>query len=214
MAERGSDLLQETQAQALVEVQAPPAARPEPWPKQGARQNVVWTAFRDLAETILLTLVIFFLVRMGVENYKVEGQSMEPNLHSGQYLIVDKISYKFRQPERGDIIIFKAPQSPDRNFVKRVIGLPGEKVEIRRGQVFINDRLLYEPYIDARWGYNWGPATVGANEYFVLGDNRNNSSDSHSWGMLPKANIIGKAWFCYWPPQNWGFLPHYSLALR
>jgi len=214
MAEQKSDLLQKTQAQALTEVQAPPAIPPGQAQNGATAQLTFWATCRDLAETIILTLVIFFLVRMGVENYKVEGQSMEPNLHTGQYLIVDKVSYKFRPPERGDIIVFKAPQSPDKNFVKRVIGLPGEKVEVRRGQVFINGRLLYEPYIDAHWGYNWGPATVGADEYFVLGDNRNNSSDSHSWGMLPKANIIGKAWFCYWPPQNWGFLPHYALALK
>jgi signal peptidase I len=171
-------------------------------------------ALREVAETVILTLVIFLMVRAVVENYKVEGSSMEPNLETGQYLIVNKVQYGLVQAERGDIIVFRAPRTPDKNFVKRIIGLPGEKVELRQGQVYINDKLLYEPYIDARFGYSWGPAVVGADELFVLGDNRNNSSDSHSWGMLPRENVIGKAWVCYWPPRNWGFLPHYVFALR
>ncbi len=171
-------------------------------------------AVREVAETVILTLVIFLMVRAVVENYKVEGSSMEPNLETGQYLIVNKVIYGLVQAERGDIIVFRAPRTPDKNFVKRIIGLPGEKVELRQGQVYINDKLLYEPYIDARFGYSWGPAVVGADELFVLGDNRNNSSDSHSWGMLPRENVIGKAWVCYWPPRNWGFLPHYALALK
>jgi signal peptidase I len=87
-------------------------------------------------------------------------------------------------------------------------------VELKGGQVYVNDKLLYEPYIDARFGYSWGPAVVGSDQLFVLGDNRNNSSDSHSWGMLPEVNVIGKAWICYWPPRSWGFLPHYALALK
>jgi signal peptidase I len=178
------------------------------------RGGGVWSALREVAETIILTLVIFVLVRAVVENYRVEGSSMEPNLFGGEYLIVNKALYELRPAERGDIIVFKAPQSPDKNFVKRIIGLPGEKVELKGGQVYVNDKLLYEPYIDARFGYSWGPAVVGSDQLFVLGDNRNNSSDSHSWGMLPEVNVIGKAWICYWPPRSWGFLPHYALALK
>jgi signal peptidase I len=179
-----------------------------------SRGGGVWSALREVAETIILTLVIFVLVRAVVENYRVEGSSMEPNLFGGEYLIVNKALYTLRPAERGDIIVFKAPQSPDKNFVKRIIGLPGEKVELKAGQVYVNDKLLYEPYIDARFGYSWGPSVVGPDQLFVLGDNRNNSSDSHSWGMLPEVNVIGKAWICYWPPQSWGFLPHYALALK
>ena len=192
------------------------AARPAPEMAAEARSRGggFWSALREVAETVILTLVIFLLVRAVVENYKVEGSSMEPNLLGGQYLIVNKVLYELRPAERGDIIVFKAPRSPDKNFVKRIIGLPGERVELRQGQVYINDKLLYEPYIDARFGYSWGPAVVGTGELFVLGDNRNNSSDSHSWGMLPEDNVIGKAWICYWPPRQWGFLPHYALALK
>jgi signal peptidase I len=182
--------------------------------QQKQRGGGVWSALREVAETIILTLLIFVLVRAVVENYRVEGSSMEPNLVGGEYLIVNKALYALRPAERGDIIVFRAPKSPDKNFVKRIIGLPGEKVELRAGQVYVNDKLLYEPYIDARFGYSWGPAVVGSDQLFVLGDNRNNSSDSHSWGMLPELNVIGKAWICYWPPNSWGLLPHYALALK
>lgn len=179
-----------------------------------ASRGGLWAALREIAETIVLTLLIFFLVRAVLENYKVEGQSMEPNLYTGQYLIVNKVLYNLRTAERGDIIVFKAPRSPDRNFVKRIIGLPGDKVELRQGQVYVNDKLLYEPYLDAHAGSSWGPSVVGQDELFVLGDNRANSSDSRSWGMLPVGNIIGQAWICYWPPQSWGLIPHYALALK
>ncbi len=198
------------QAEALADLSALPHALE---PKATGRSEF-WSAVREVAETIILTLVIFFLVRGVLENFKVEGSSMEPNLYTGQYLIVNKVQYSLNPPERGDIVVFKAPKTPEKNFVKRIIGLPDEKVEVRQGQMYVNDKLLYEPYIDARFGYSWGPAVVGDDEFFVLGDNRNNSSDSHSWGMLPKANVIGKAWICYWPPQQWGFLPHYALALK
>ena len=198
-------------ATVSAEAIAPPAVG-ESLPQE--RRGGFWAALREVAETVILTLLIFLLVRTVVENYKVEGSSMEPNLYSGQYLVVNKLQYVLRPSERGDIIVFRAPRSPDKNYVKRIIGLPGEKVELRQGQVYINDKLLYEPYIDARFGYSWGPAVVGKDELFVLGDNRNNSSDSHSWGMLPVQNVIGKAWFCYWPPRRWGFLPHYALALK
>jgi signal peptidase I len=217
-----------SEASSLAGSFAPPVAYAEamtaetfaaPYPavasvQEKKRGGGVWSALREVAETIILTLVIFMLVRAVVENYRVEGSSMEPNLVGGEYLIVNKALYTLRPAERGDIIVFKAPQSPDKNFVKRIIGLPGEKVELKAGQVYVNDRLLYEPYIDARFGYSWGPAVVGSDQFFVLGDNRNNSSDSHSWGMLPAVNVIGKAWICYWPPRSWGFLPHYALALK
>lgn len=162
---------------------------------------------REIIETIILTLVIFFLIRTVVQNFRIEGFSMEPNLHAGQYLIVNKFVYRWlHPPQRGDVIVFEYPRSPDRDFIKRVIGLPGEKVEVRRGKVYINDRPLDEPYLNTLGSYDWGPQVIGPDEYFVLGDNRNNSSDSHSWGTLPKANIIGKAWVSYWPPKYWGLI--------
>ncbi len=169
-------------------------------------------AARELVETILLTLVIFFMIRFAIENYRIEGQSMEPNFHDGQFLLVSKLNYLFGQPQRGDVIIFHYPLDPRKNFIKRVIGRPGEKVEIRGGKIFVNDVRIPEPYPYNFANYDWGPVTVGPDEYFVLGDNRPESSDSHSWGMLPAKNIIGKAWVSYWPPSEWGVIHDYSYA--
>jgi signal peptidase I len=178
------------------------------------RWVTVKSALREVIETVLLTLLIFFLVRTLIQNFRIEGSSMEPNLHDGQYLIINKIVYRFHPPERGDIVVFQFPRNPQRDFIKRIIGLPGEKIEVRQGEVLINDQELEEPYAPKAGSYSWGPALVGENELFVLGDNRNNSSDSHSWGMLPRDKIVGKAWVSYWPPQHWSLIPHYSFQLQ
>lgn len=186
-----------------------------PMPEVGSHhiQPSRWSnAARELIETILLTLVIFFMIRFAIENYRIEGFSMEPNFHDGQFLLVSKLNYVVTEPERGDVIIFRYPQNPKKNFIKRVIGLPGEKVQIRAGKVFVNNVRIPEPYPYNLADYDWGPVTVGRDEYFVLGDNRPESSDSHSWGMLPRKNIIGKAWVSYWPPQDWGIVQDYSYA--
>jgi signal peptidase I len=169
-------------------------------------------AARELVETVLLTLVIFFMIRFAIENYRIEGYSMEPNFHDGQFLLVSKIQYLLAPPQRGDVIIFRYPLNPKKNFIKRVIGLPGEKVEIRAGKVFVNGVRLHESYPFNFADYDYGPITVGADEYFVLGDNRPESSDSHSWGLLPTKDLIGKAWVSYWPPDEWGVVPTFSYA--
>lgn len=195
----------------------------------------VRSALREVVETILLTLIIFLVVRALVQNFKVEGSSMEPNLHSGQYLLVNKavyfsfdteaiakfvpfidtddsrIFFIFHPPERGDVIVFRFPKEPTRDFIKRVMAGPGETVEIRSGVVWVNGQKLDEPYLRDRPNYNFGPETVPEDNYFVLGDNRNNSSDSHVWGMVPRDMIIGKAWLSYWPVSEWGFAPNYKV---
>ncbi len=175
------------------------------------RWVTIKSALREVVETVVLTLLIFFLVRTLIQNFRIEGSSMEPNLHDGQYLIINKIVYRFYPHERGDIVVFQFPRNPKRDFIKRVVGLPGEKVEVKQGKVLINDQELEEPYAPKTSSYSWGPALVGENELFVLGDNRNNSSDSHSWGMLPQDKVVGKAWISYWPPQYWSLIPHYSF---
>lgn len=172
----------------------------------------IGNALRELIETLLLTLVIFLLIRFAVQNFRIEGFSMEPNFHDGQFLLVNKVVYLLQAPERGDVVIFRFPNNPNRDFIKRVIGLPGEQVQVINGRVEINGQPLDETYPLFTGSYNYGPVTVGPNELFVLGDNRNNSSDSHSWGMLPAKNIIGKAWISYWPPQMIGLVPTYSYA--
>lgn len=181
-----------------------------------ADDGVRWGALlREVAETLILTVLIFVLVRgVLVQNFKIEGFSMEPTLHEGQYLIVNKFIYYLQPPQRGDIIVFAFPRGPERDFIKRVIGLPGDTVEIRSGQVLVNGEPLEEPYISEPVAYSSPPVTLGPNEYFVLGDNRNNSSDSHTWGVLDRKYIIGKAWLSYWPPEEWGFVPNYPVQAR
>lgn len=193
----------------------PAAENVPPMPEVGSQQvkRSGWgNAARELIETVLLTLVIFFMIRFAVENYRIEGYSMEPNFHDGQFLLVNKINYLIGDPQRGDVIVFRYPQNPKKNFIKRVIGLPGEKVQIRAGKLYINDVRVPEPYPYNFADYDWGPQTIGANEYFVLGDNRPESSDSHAWGMLPKQNIIGKAWVSYWPPGEWGLVTDFQYS--
>jgi len=170
------------------------------------------SALREIVDTVLLMLLIFIVVRVLVHTFRIEGVSMEPNLHDGQYLIINKFVYYLHPPERGDIVVFHYPRNPSRDFIKRVIGLPGEKVEIRGKHIFINDKKLEEPYAVHESHYTWGPQVMGPDEYFVLGDNRSSSSDSHTWGPVPGDAIIGKAWISYWPPRHWGFVPHYSYA--
>lgn len=185
-------------------------------PPESIAKPSVWQgiggALRELIETLLLTLVIFLLIRFAMQNFRVEGFSMEPNFHDGQFLLVSKIEYMIHPPQRGDVIVFRYPLQPTRDFIKRVIGVPGDQVDIQNSQILVNGEPLHEIYPLNQGSYNYGPVTMGAEEYFVLGDNRNNSSDSHSWGMVPVKNIIGKAWFSYWPPQWIGLVPHFSYA--
>jgi signal peptidase I len=195
---------------------------------------------RELAETVILALLIFFSVKALVQNFRVEGQSMEPSMHNNQYLLVNKALYfradlsrlhdllpfipggddsehhLFRAPRRGDVIVFKFPLDPSRDFIKRVIGVPGDTVEVHDEAVFINGSPLKEDYIKDTPNYTYGPKTVPPGMYFVLGDNRRNSLDSHAWGnscspqqvcdFVPEENIIGQAWVTYWPFDQLGFI--------
>ena len=163
---------------------------------------------RELAETIVLTLVIFFLIRTVVQNFRVEGMSMEPSFHDGQFLLINKLSYRLGEAERGDVIVFRYPRDPSRDFIKRIIGLPGETIEIREGQVYINGQLTPTMATINEAAYNSGPTTIGQEELYVLGDNRPNSSDSHAWGTLPLDLVIGKVVLSYWPPKTWGLVKH------
>ncbi|RMH00405.1 MAG: signal peptidase I [Chloroflexi bacterium] len=162
---------------------------------------------REIVETLLLTFFIFWLVNSMIGRYRIDGSSMNPTLSDGQYLLINNLSYYFNDPQRGDIIVFRHPAS-DLNLIKRVIGLPGDHIEIANQQVKVNGVVLDEPYIKdpPRYSGSWD---VPEGHYFVLGDNRNNSSDSHSWSYLPRENIIGKAMLIYWPPSDWDTIPHY-----
>jgi signal peptidase I len=168
---------------------------------------------REIFETILLTAIIFLILNATTARFQVRGSSMEPNLHNGQYLIIGKVTYWLHPPQRGDIIVFRPPNNPSDDYIKRIVGLPGEQVDIQDGKIMVDGTLLEETYIANPTPYS-GSWTLGEQEYFVLGDNRGNSSDSHSWGLLPQENIIGKAWLCYWPPDNWGSVAHYAFSLN
>jgi len=163
---------------------------------------------REILETILLTAILFLALNTATGRFQVRGSSMEPTLHDGQYLVVSKLTYWLHPPERGDIIVFHPPDNPVEDYIKRIAGLPGEQVEIRSGEVWVDGMRLEEPYIANPGSYSgsWNP---GDGQYFVLGDNRGNSSDSHNWGVLPEENIVGKAWLCYWPPEEWSLVAHY-----
>lgn len=165
---------------------------------------------RELVETVLLAVILFLVVNVTTGRFRVRGYSMEPTLYDGQYLIVSKVTYWIHPPERGDIIVFRPPNGASDDYVKRIIGLPGETVEIRGGTVWVDGVALVEPYIAAAGGDS-GPRTLGEGQYFVLGDNRNNSSDSRSWGVLPRGDIVGKVWLCYWPVDKWGIVAHYRF---
>jgi signal peptidase I len=156
--------------------------------------------------------VIFLGVRLGVQNFRVEGFSMLPTLQSNQYLLVNKLAYMAWEPQRGDIVVFRLPQDPRRDLIKRIVALPGEEVEVRGGTVFVDGRPLEEPYIRDRPLYFFGKKRVPEDEFFVLGDNRNNSFDSHVWEWLPRAYLIGKAWVSYWPLQTWAVVDHNNVS--
>jgi signal peptidase I len=165
----------------------------------------------DLLETLLLALLLYIAVDALSARIRVEGASMQPSLSNGELVLVNKLAYKFQEPRRGDIIIFHFPGDPDREFIKRIIGLPGDKIKIFNGHVYINNQLIYEPYIAAAPAYQSEWETP-PDHLFVLGDNRNNSSDSHSWGTVPLANVVGKALVIYWPVAAWGLAPNIEPA--
>ena len=163
--------------------------------------------FIDLLETIILAVVLFFAINAVSARVRVDGFSMVPTLQDGEYVLVNRLAYRNHLPERGDIIVFSSPQTTDLDLIKRVIGLPGDTVEISGGVVRVNGQVLEEPYIAAAPVYN-GEWEVPDGKLFVLGDNRNDSSDSHAWGLLPLENVIGKAILIYWPIPDWNLINH------
>jgi signal peptidase I len=168
---------------------------------------------RELAITAGLALVIFLILQTTVQSSIVEGSSMLPGLENNQRLIVIKAVYHFRDPQRGDIIIIHPPVSPAKQWVKRVIGLPGDTIEVKNHTVYVNNVALKEPYIKETPNYTMIPYTVEPGRYFVLGDNRNNSSDSHSIGTIPAENIVGEVWLRLWPLSEWGLIRGYPIKL-
>lgn len=189
-----------------VEQNATTAGTPEQLPAESTRGKVA-RFFVDVVETLVFSLLLFALINTLTARIRVDGLSMEPTLHSGEFVIVNRLAYRLGEPEIGDVIVFHPPNDPEQEYIKRVIGLPGDEVVIADQQVMVNDQLLVEPYIAAapRYESSW---IIPEGSLFVLGDNRNNSSDSHSWGPVPLENVVGKAVIVYWPPSEWGLVEH------
>ncbi|MEW6085129.1 MAG: signal peptidase I [Chloroflexota bacterium] len=177
------------------------STQPSDWKRMGL----------DILETLFLAVVLYFGINAVSARVRVDGFSMNPSLENGEYILVNKLAYRIGEPERGDIVVFSFPLDPNQDLIKRVIGLPGETITVQGGKVSVNGILLDEPYIAAAPFYN-GTWVVNDGQLFVLGDNRNESKDSHEWGLLPMENVIGKAVLIYWPPPKWEVIDHVQPA--
>ena len=163
---------------------------------------------RQILIVILVAVGVFFLLQGTVQSFVVVGCSMEPSFEEGQRLLVNKVVYRLREPQMGEVIVFHPPTNQRVDFIKRIIAVPGDTVEVKGGIVYVNDLAIDEPYIKAHPSYTVHQKEIPEGEYFVLGDNRNNSNDSHTGWTAKRDDIIGRAWFSIWPP---GPIPHYPL---
>jgi signal peptidase I len=177
--------------------------------QQAAQGQRRFRFMREVLETIILTVLMFLVIRFAVQNYRIDGVSMQPTLHNNEFILVDKASYYFHPPNRGDIIVFKWPLDTNQDFIKRVIGVPGDRVQVTAsGQVIVDGHALQEPYTaPAPDPYQPTSITLKANQYFVMGDNRGDSSDSRIWGPVPTQDIIGRAVLVYWPLHDAEIIP-------
>jgi signal peptidase I len=178
----------------------------------------LFSFFTDIFETIIIALAIFLVVYLFlVQPHRVQGDSMLPNFKNGELILTDKISYRIRQPQRGEVIVFKAPYDKSKDFIKRIIALPGEKIKIENGEIFINNKRLAESYLPSSIIVQGGSyiregeeLIVPKDSLVVFGDNRAHSSDSREFGPIPEKDIIGKTFFVYWPPNAFAFIPQVS----
>ncbi|MBI2957787.1 MAG: signal peptidase I [Chloroflexi bacterium] len=172
------------------------------------------SAIIDILWTVGIAVVAFILLRLSVQTIRVDMPSMEPLIQPGYWIVLDKLSFRFRGPDRGEIIVLHAPPTvePGKDFIKRVIGLPGDTVEVRNNKVIVNGVAIVEPYLASPPHYTLAPWKIPAGQYFVLGDNRDISIDSHYGWLVPRETIVGRAWVVIWPAERWGKAPNYRLA--
>lgn len=196
---------------------------PDPWPDefendhgelilgdtQPIRPGRLLRFLRETLETILLAVVLFLVINAISARIRVDGNSMEPSFHNGNYVIVNRMAYRWGEISRGDVIVFPSPENHDEDLIKRVIGLPGDRVRIQDGFLYVNDVRIDEPYIRAPMASDLREVRVPQGRVYVMGDNRNNSSDSRRWGPLDIEVILGKAVFVYWPVSDFGLVEHY-----
>ena len=169
---------------------------------------------REILVILIIAIVIFAGLQLIVQDYIIREYCMEPSFHEGQRVLVSKVAYRLHDPERGDVIVFRPPPPYGPNatpFIKRIIALPGDTVEIKMGSVYVNGSQLDEAYVKEPPKYTFDQYKIPEGEYFVLGDNRNNANDSHTGWTVPRENILGKAWLSIWPPGQWGLVIHYPL---
>jgi signal peptidase I len=177
------------------------------------QEKTDWKHFLlDLFETVGLAVILFLIINTLSARVRVDGFSMLPTLHDGEFVLVNKLAYRIGSPTRGDIIVFQSTTEKDLDLIKRVIGLPSDHIVIGGDKVTINGQTLTEPYIAAAPSYS-GDWNVPNGYLFVLGDNRNDSSDSHAWGFLPIQNVVGKALLIYWPPNEWAMVDHIKIEV-
>ena len=176
--------------------------------------------FLDILEVIVFAIAIFlFVYLLLLQPHKIKGDSMQPNFPNGEYLLTDKVSYRFREPKRGEVVVFEAPQTAGEEFIKRIVGLPGELVSVKEGAVFIDGKKLDETYLapevitlSGNFLKEGEEVLVPQAEVLVLGDNRLHSSDSRAWGFVPKGKITGRAWVIYWPIAKAGPIEEVQYA--
>jgi signal peptidase I len=176
-------------------------------------QSSLRSKLYEFIETLLIAAILFVVINIITARVVVESVSMQPNLHEGELVIVNKLAYRWSEPERGDIVVFPYPLNQDIRFIKRVIGIAGDHVTVENGETRVNGILLAEPYLEEFPTYT-GEWRVGEDEVFVLGDNRNNSNDSSKWGMVPGDVLLGKAVLVYWPITEFHVIPHYDLTIN
>jgi signal peptidase I len=184
----------------------------QPQPEPATEQATNWKRFiLDILETLVLAVVLYFGINAVSARVRVDGFSMRPTLQDGEYILVNKLAYTFSEPARGDIVVFVFPINPEEDLIKRIIGIPGDTISIQDGVLSVNGVGVEEPYINAPPAYS-GTWHVSEGELFVLGDNRNDSRDSHQWGLLPIENVIGRAVLIYWPPEDWQVIQHINQS--
>lgn len=192
----------------------PLAAGPADVAGQPAPRNEALQLLRETVETIVLALIMFLIIRQGIQNYRIESHSMEPNFYENQFVLVNKLAYRLGEPQRGDVVVFHNPNNVKEDYIKRIIGLPGDALEFRDDIVYVNGLPLDEPYTNPPTRAPFGSQTIVVEDdhLFVMGDNRPKSSDSRYFGQLDQDLLVGKPWVRIWPVSEWARVGHIDLV--